>query len=180
MIDSTAKLASCHLALVASEWMNDASAFASALADLERWVRGGGSLIVFQPNPSDTNDVTIELLGTWFRVNNWYDAADGAVKEIDHPIVANLKESDLSFPADRITAFDAKQWTAIVRGSKSQSASLIVGTFGKGRVAIDSDNPNGRDASVGKTARHTDAFVRALVRWLVHRQPARTTWQHPR
>ena len=173
VITATDKLEGCHLAVFPSEWLEDENAFANMRGEIERWVRAGGALLVFQPNPIADDEVTIELLGTWFRVHNWYEAADAAVKQIDHPIVANLKPRELSFPADRITAFDAKHWTAIVRGSKSRSASLIVGTFGKGRVAIDSDNPNGRDKSVGPEARHTDAFVRALVGWLVERKPAR-------
>jgi hypothetical protein len=157
-----------HYALVAlpSEWTMHWKQISARRADYTRYVRGGGGLLLFQPNPHRFRDeqLQVDLLPAPFTVHNQYH--DNGVERVGEPaLLKGLGERDLPYPCDRILEWDPP-WTLLARGTQSQNGSLIVARFGRGRAAVDSDH-HGRDSN--SSGFHSDEFLRRLVGWLTRR-----------
>lgn len=154
------------LVVLPSEWTNDWKTISDRREAYAQFVRSGGGLLLFQPNPFGfkNESLCVDLLPATFTVQNRY--SDSSVKIVsDHVLVRGLGVKDMPYPCDRITECD-REWTVLARGEQSGDASLLVARFGSGRAAVDADHPN-RDSDT--TGFHSDAFLRRLVLWLSNR-----------
>jgi hypothetical protein len=131
-----------------------------------QYVREGGGLLMFQPNPYPLESMRIDLLPEWFVVANFYTDDTVSLIEPNHPVTQGLTNADMPYPADRITAF-SDAWTELSRGDQSGDASLIVVDIGRGRAAVDGAH---HEFGVGKGAsNNSNALIRRLSLWLTHR-----------
>jgi hypothetical protein len=149
-----------------SEWTNKWNPILGRVDEIRRFIRRGGALLMFQPNPYRFANETlkVDLLPFTFTVNNRY--SDNNTEIVTrHPVVNGLEGADLPFPCDRITECDPP-WQVLVKGIPSGHASLIVARFGRGRVAVDADNHT-RDRERHRF--HSDRFLLRLILWLTRR-----------
>jgi hypothetical protein len=131
-----------------------------------RFVREGGGILMFQPNPYPLEILRIDLLPEWFIVANFYFDETTSLVDPNHPITRGLTNEDMPYPADRISNF-SETWTVLSRGDQSGSASLIVVDIGRGRAAVDSAH---HELGTGKGANNnSNALIRRLSLWLTHR-----------
>ncbi len=134
--------------------------------DYAEFVRRGGGVLMFQPNPHQfpNDELEIDLLPATYRVNNWYNDS-GVKREGAHPITEKLADRDMPYPADRIIEH-SREWKVLARGTDSGGASLIVARIGRGRAAVDADH-HLRD--VPSSQWHSNELLRRLVTWLAGR-----------
>jgi hypothetical protein len=130
-----------------------------------RYVRDGGGLFLFQPNPYPLDSERIDLLPEWFVVATFYSDHTVSIVDPNHPVTRGLSASDMPYPADRITDF-SNGWTELAKGDQSGDGSLIVADIGLGRAALDASH-HLRIAGGGMN--DSDALVRRLGLWLTHR-----------
>lgn len=169
LVELPERLDGCEVVVLGSGWaqIGDGSWewMEPQLPALERFVRGGGGLLVFQPNPHGHPEerLTIDLVGAPVTFENWYRGGEDVRTVRAHALTSGF-EGGLPWPADRITTFDPR-WTSLVRGRSSEDVSLLAGEFGCGRAVVDTDNPALTPGSNAKS-HHSDDFLRAVLSWL--------------
>lgn len=141
------------------------------------YIKQGGGLLVFQPNPMDNYPEAIDkdfaaqglkklglsapkLLPQPATFYNWYNVEEARRTDAKHPITEGLQDSQMPFPADQIVDL-AKDYAVLARGTKSGSPSLAAGTFGEGRVVLIVCNVNGDQVS--RQERRSDVVARAIL-----------------
>lgn len=150
------------LVVVCSNWAENGSSDVLGRSGLyTEYVRDGGGLLLFQPNPFPLQSERIDLLPEWFVVATFYNDTTVSIVAPDHPVTRGLTATDMPYPADRITEF-SPGWTELARGDQSGDGSLIVADIGRGRAALDASHHL-------RTAGDTDALIRRLGLWLTHR-----------
>ena len=82
----------------------------------------------------------------------------------DFKAAFGLGANELPYPADRITKA-SQEWRVLTRGVQSKAGSLAIAEIGRGRVAVDSDNPamSGRMQNLPE---QSDRFLAQLIAWL--------------
>jgi len=166
------KIEGCAIVVLASGWaeIGDSSwkKVSPHLAAYDAFVREGGGLLVFQPNPSAQGTLTVELVGAPVTFENWYRGGENVRIVREHVLTTGF-EGGLPWPADRITTFSAP-WTSLVRGRESEDVSLLAGEFDCGRAVVDTDNPALKSRLDGGPSNgrnnHSDAFLRNVLAWL--------------
>lgn len=123
-----------------------------ARADAYRtYVHDGGMLFVDQPNPYQQagERITPDLLPYPVTFYNAMDAGDypPTVVNSNHPVTRGVPAEDLPFPADQMLDVDAR-YEVLVQGASSGAPSLIVVTYGAGRVLIQTAHP-GKSELIG-------------------------------
>lgn len=122
------------------------------------FVSKGGGILVFQPNPMDNyparpfpNAIAGEklidrgycspaILPLPAVFYNWYVSGDiGEKIDVNHPITQGLDDSQMPFACDRILELSSR-YTVLARGQPSNSPSLAVASYGKGRIVLLPDN----------------------------------------
>jgi hypothetical protein len=154
------------LLVLVSGWAEaDYSAVHPAAERFTDYVEGGGSFLIFQPNPSNFpgEELRVDLLPAWFEVQNTYFDSSMSIV-MSHPIVDGLTPQDLPFAADRITAV-SPEWRVLVRGDQSRDGSLAVLELGSGRVVLDTDNPTNTGRVPGPM--QSDRSMRQMLAWLL-------------
>jgi hypothetical protein len=130
-------------------------------AAFHRYVKRGGGLVVFQPNPMvvyppgaspspalaargiTTEFCTVKLLPLAVTFYNRYDKDETPVRAATpHPLIDGLEDDHMPFPADQLYDLDAA-WVVLARGSRSNSPSLAAAKVGDGRVVLIADNVDG-------------------------------------
>ena len=170
--DLSAGIDGCDIVVLPSGWaeIGDSSwkKVSPHLPALEAFVRAGGGLLVFQPNPSVQDKLTVEIVGASITFDNWYRSGEPVRAVREHELTTGF-DGGLPWPADRITTFDPA-WTSLVRGTQSEDVSLLAGEFDCGRAVVDTDNPGLKSSLDGgpSTGRsnHSDAFLRKVLEWL--------------
>ncbi|HET6427308.1 MAG TPA: right-handed parallel beta-helix repeat-containing protein [Phycisphaerae bacterium] len=119
------------------------------------YVRSGGGLVVFQPNPPFPHPPKAPRPKGYpanmpdpycictpaalpYPVTFWGGYRDGdpvAGVDSEHPISRGLSDPLMPFPADETFEMD-KRWRILARGLRTGSASLAAATFGRGRIVI--------------------------------------------
>lgn len=173
------ELEAYDLVVLLPEWTNMLPPLDRHAAAFHRFVRRGGGLVVFQPNPRRIHPAgarpspalrrcgirdefcTPKLLPLRATFHNQYVRSETvAVERGTHPIVAGLSGWDMPFPSDRL--FDLHEaYVVLARGERSRSASLATATFGDGRIVLFPDNLRGNQAS--RRAPAAAAVRRALL-----------------
>jgi hypothetical protein len=130
------------------------------------YVKGGGGLLIFQPNPlfALPEGGRITLLPAWFDVEASY-IIESVVIVADHPLTSGFVAADMPYPFDRIVD-TAPEWLILARGATSGAGSLAALELGRGRAAVDTDNHTDNDSHPGF---HSQRFVARLLQWLARR-----------
>jgi hypothetical protein len=169
-IDAAADYATFHaedLIVACSNWAEFSRPDVLGRSDIyTRFVQEGGGLLMFQPNPYPLDSLRVDLLPEWFVVATYYTDQTVSIVDPNHPVTIGLTNSDMPYPADRITDFSSG-WTVLSRGDQSGDASLIVADIGRGRAAIDGAH-HVKGIVVGGD-NNSDALIRRLSLWLTHR-----------
>lgn len=161
-----ARLADYKAAILLPEWSIMLPALDGRADAIRAYVRRGGGLVVFQPNPLvvhpagakpptalaerdiDTEYCTPALLGVPATFYNRYRKFEGvrnlAAKR--HAITFGLSDEQMPYPADQIVSID-RQYTVLARGASSGSPSLAATAFGDGRIVLIADNAGGTSAA---------------------------------
>ena len=84
-----------------------------------------------------------------------------------HYITEGVAANDLPFPADKVRKWD-KRYEVLAIGGRSESPSLLVCPFGKGRVVVQMGNES-RESSDP----FSDEVFRRMVIWAASREPVR-------
>jgi hypothetical protein len=146
-------------------------AFQQAAPQFHDFVKQGGGLVVCQPNPHrhPEESCTPALLPYPMTFYNWYDEKDTQRVNATHAhyITEDLQAKDLPFPADKVVKWD-KQYKILALGARSESPSLLVCTFAKGRVVVQTGNELRRSISA-----FPDEVFRRMIIWAAGREPAR-------
>src|SRR5688500_377275 len=107
VMPGTDSLEGCDVLAVGSGWaeLGDGSwkRMEPQLPTLDAFVRAGGGLLVFQPNPHAHNkddSLTIPLMGAPIRFENWYRSGEDVRPVREHPLTVGF-EGGLPWPADR-------------------------------------------------------------------------------
>ncbi len=157
------RLPAIDVLVLSSCWTNIGD---DAMKSIDRFVRRGGGVIIFQPNI----DGEVRLGDLSFVVQNQYDHEPEAMLEGDPAILRGIRKEDLPYPCDKVVKFD-ERFRVLVRGQKSRSPSLMIARLGKGRVVACTENDailDRRNASV-KTFHMGDECYRRLVLWAAGR-----------
>ena len=75
----------------------------------------------------------------------------------NHYITSGLSPNEMPGPADQITAMDAAYHT-LVEGAVTHYPSLIIATYGQGRILVQLDNPASTSLS--------DEVYRRMINWV--------------
>jgi hypothetical protein len=134
-----------------------------------RFIKGGGGLLVCQPNPAATRTCTPELLPYPITFQNTYDATDPTRINLaqNHFITEDLPGDDLPFPYDPMLKVD-QRYTVLAKQKSTDWPSLAVCGFGDGRVVVQTSNEN-RKANIPIK----DEVLRRMVLWAAGREQAR-------
>lgn len=174
------ELEAYRVVVLLSEWAGMLPQLDAHAEAFHRYVKRGGGLVVFQPNPMAVyppgarppealrgHDIrpehcTPKLLPLRATFYNWYVKGEGvAVARPDHPIVAGLTGCDMPFASDRVFDVHA-DWCVLARGEQNGSASLAAARWGDGRIVLLPDSLTGNQAS-GRVAPAT--VIRRALLW---------------
>lgn len=154
-----------------TELQDQYKAFQEAAPRFHKFIKKGGGLVVCQPNPYQHIESTCspDLLPYPMTFYNWYDEGDAQRVNATHAhyITEDLKANDLPFPADKVLKWD-ERYKVLALGAKSESPSLLVCTFGKGRVVVQTGN----ESPTSKNAFPNEVF-RRMISWAAGCEPAR-------
>ncbi len=170
------------------EWTLMLAALDDYADELAGYVRRGGGLVAFQPNPLcvypdgakppkalaqrgiDSEYCTpaaLPLTATFYnRYLKYETVANVASKK--HAITFDLTAEQMPYPTDQLFDLD-RHYKVLARGNSSGSPSLAAGTCGKGRIVLIADNVHGI-ASAGRRA-PTTVVARSLL-WACGRPDA--------
>lgn len=144
----------------ADGFLGDYSEIEAYAADYRAYVSEGGGLLVDQPNPFDQpgDSVSPSLLPYPITFYNPYDTRDWPpiIVNPDHYITSGLSREDMPGPADQITAIDPA-YEVLVRGQTTNSPSLAVAEYGRGRIVIQTDHSGGG---------FSDEVYRRMIEWV--------------
>jgi hypothetical protein len=143
---------------------SDFQAIESRADSYREFLADGGSLLVEQPNPyqREGNMVTPSILPYPATFKNFYDKNDWppVIVRPDHYITRGLKEETMPGPADQLVDVDPA-YTVLVRGRYTNSPSLAVATYERGRILILADT-----SSLSATIPFGNDVFRRIIEWL--------------
>ena len=163
-----AELKKYDIVYLPSSWAQFAGGSYSILqarsADYLAYVKEGGGLFVDQPNPAGQpgEQVTPGLLPYPITFTNVYDRRDWppVIVKANHEITQSLKPEEMPGPGDRITGL-AAQYEILVRGAYLSRPSLVVTTYGRGRVLVQTANASLQSANPISNAAYT-----RMIEWV--------------
>jgi hypothetical protein len=131
-----------------------------------RFVQRGGGLLASQPNPGTAQTSTPTLLPFPITFHYLYDAQKPARVNLahDHFITEDLAERDLPFPHDLMVKVDPR-YRILARQKSTGSPSLVVCTYGDGRVVVQTNNE-----TYGATIELPDETLRRMIIWAAGRE----------
>jgi len=128
----------------------------------QRFVEDGGGLIVEQPNYAGALSPELLPYEITFKTMR-YDPDEWPPRIVsEHEIIKNISVSELPGPGSLISAWD-DNWTVITNSSKSNSPTLLVTSYGNGRIAVLSTS-----VSKNSSVRYQvgDNFIKSLITWV--------------
>jgi len=151
---------------------------AGSLADkqqiIESYVRGGGGLIVEQPNETGRIQLLPDTAAT--TVDDWmydgdntrHDPVRDAVVTAEgqqHPITAGLAADDFPAVADKIcrTGLSSAYTVLAVQITNADLVQIAVARCGDGRVVVETGN-----TQLGAMHPGSDRFLRRMIDWAAH------------
>lgn len=143
-------------------------------ADYLAYVHEGGALFIDQPNPYQQpgGQVTPNILPYPMTFVSSYDLRDfpPVVVNPNHEITRGLPPQTLPFSADQITVI-APEYEVLARGAVSYSPSLVVATYGRGRILVQAAHPS-------RTAIRpfSDTVYVRMVEWAGKRDAVDISW----
>ena len=157
-----ARLDDYPAALLLPEWTLMLPALDDHAKAIAAFVKRGGGLVVFQPNPLvvypagakpppalakrgiKTEYCTPALLGLPATFYNRYERCEGVrnVAGESHAITEGLSDEQMPYPADQIVSLDDR-YAVLARGASSGSPSLAAAAWGDGRIVLIADNVGG-------------------------------------
>lgn len=123
------------------------------------YVRRGGGLVVFQPNPlrvypagakapkalaargiehEHCTPGMLPLKATFYNRYMQYETVRNVAGK-GHPITYDLTDEQMPYPADQLFSLD-RRYTVLARGATSGSPSLAAGVLARGRIVLIADN----------------------------------------
>lgn len=151
-----------HVLILMPEWtllLPDLDAYADAFAS---YVRRGGGLVVFQPNPlcvyppgakppkalahceieqEYCTPKVLPLQATFYNRYVQYEAILNVAGK-SHPITCGLSNENMPYTTDRVFDLD-RRYKVLARGDSSDSPALAAGVLGRGRIVLIADNVHG-------------------------------------
>lgn len=128
----------------------------------QRFVEEGGGLVVEQPNYAGT--FTPELLPYKVTFKTFvYDPDEWPPRILtEHEILNGISLSELPGPGNQMTAKD-DNWVIITTSAKSNYPTLVVGSYGKGRIVVMSTS-----VSKNSLVRYPigDNFIKKFISWV--------------
>lgn len=163
-----------HVVVLPTQWAearDQYRAFQDSAPRLHDFVKKGGGLVVCQPNPfqHEGSICSPHLLPYPMTFHNWYDEDDAQRVNATHAhyITEDIKADDLPFPADKVLKWD-ERYKILALGARSKSPSLLVCTFGKGRVVVQTGNENPESKNP-----FTDKVFGRMIIWAASKEPNR-------
>ena len=99
-----------------------------------------------------------------------YEDADAQRINLTHKhyLTEDLKPNELPFPHDQIKKLDRQKYQVLAMGARTESPSLVVTQWGKGRVVVLTGAENaGSQNPVG------DKILKRIITWAAGREPKR-------